>query len=302
MVSPRDYNTVVKEFNEAKRLDPSLLQAYLEAAETYISVGLFNKARPYIDQAIGISPESPLPYYMRAVVELDEGELDKALVDASQSNQMDITYLPSYRLLGEIYQKMDQPENSIAPLERYTEYVLDEYRPYIWLGLAYARNGSFQDAVNAFTKALNLEDALYEANLGRAQAYLDLNQLELAIADFETAIRISPKTFESHVGLSKALYTQEKFADAYREISITDAYDETPEQRAQVFYWRALSLEKLGRAETAAKDWVALIALPKDAVPSEWIDEAYQHLAAMGVDSATITPGVTRTPTRTPTP
>jgi tetratricopeptide (TPR) repeat protein len=302
MVSPRDYNTVVKEFNEAKRLDPSLLQAYLEAAETYISVGLFNKARPYIDQAIGISPESPLPYYMRAVVELDEGELDKALVDASQSNQMDITYLPSYRLLGEIYQKMDQPENSIAPLERYTEYVQDEYRPYIWLGLAYARNGSFQDAVNAFTKALNLEDALYEANLGRAQAYLDLNQLELAIADFETAIRISPKTFESHVGLSKALYTQEKFADAYREISITDAYDETPEQRAQVFYWRALSLEKLGRAETAAKDWVALIALPKDAVPSEWIDEAYQHLAAMGVDSATITPGVTRTPTRTPTP
>jgi tetratricopeptide (TPR) repeat protein len=302
MVSPRDYNTVSKEFNEAIRLDPSLLQAYLVAAETYISVGLLNKASPYIDQAIGISPESPLPYYMRAVVELDEGELDKALVDVSQSNQMDITYLPSYRLLGEIYQKMDQPENSIAPLERYTEYVQDEYRPYIWLGLAYAKNGSFQDAVNAFTKALNLEDALYEANLGRAQAYLILNQLELAIKDFETSNRISPKTFEGHVGLSKALYAQEKYADAYREISITDAYDETPEQRAQVFYWRALSLEKLGRAETAAKDWVALIALPKDAVPPEWIDEAYQHLAAMGVDSATITPGVTRTPTRTPTP
>jgi tetratricopeptide (TPR) repeat protein len=302
MASPTDYNTVIKEFNEAIRMDPGLLQAYLEAADMYISVGLLKKAIPFIDQAIALAPDSPRPYFLRAEVELGQGELDKALVDATQSNQMDITYLPAYRILGEIYQNMDQPENSIKPLELYTQYVQDEYRPFIWLGLAYARKGSHQDAVNAFTKALVLEDALYEANLGRAKAYLALNQFDLAITDFETSNRISPKTFEGHAGLSKALYAQEKYADAYQEISITDAYDETPEEKAQVFYWRALALEKLGSADTAAKDWVALIALPKDAVPPEWIEEAYQHLAAMGVDSATITPGATRIPTSTPTP
>lgn len=300
--APNDYNTVITELKEAIRLDPSLLQAYVEAANTYLSVDLANKAKPFTDQAISLAPESPIPYYQRAQVELSQGDLKSALSDATKSNQMDITYLPAYRLLGEINQKMGDPEDSVKPLEMYTQYVQTEYRPYIWLGIAYAARGNYQDAVNAYTKALSLEPALYEANLGRAQAYFALNQWDLAKTDFDTANRIQPKTFEGHLGLAKTLFAQERFADAYTEINITDAYDVTPEQKAQVFYLRALALEKLSHPDTAAKDWVALIALPKDAVPSEWIEEAYQHLAAMGVDSATITPGVTRTATRTPTP
>ena len=59
MVSPKDYTTVIKEFNEAIRMDPNLLQAYLEAADTYISVGLDKKAIDYIEQAIALAPESP---------------------------------------------------------------------------------------------------------------------------------------------------------------------------------------------------------------------------------------------------
>jgi tetratricopeptide (TPR) repeat protein len=302
MVAPKDYTTVVKELNEAIRMDPTLLQAYLEAADTYISVGLDKKAVDYIDQAVTLAPESPRPYYLRSEIALNSGNLEAALADAKKSNQMDITYLPAYRLIGEIYQKMNKPEESISALETYTQYIQSDYRPYIWLGLAYAEKGNYPDAINAFTKALSLEDALYEANLGRAQSYYAVNDLENAKVDYDTAIRIQPKTFDTHSGLAKTLFGLENFADAYNEINIADAYDVTPEQKALVFYWRALALEKLSKPDVAAKDWVALIALPRDAVPPEWLDEAYQHLAAMGVDSATITPGVSRTPTRTSTP
>jgi tetratricopeptide (TPR) repeat protein len=233
---------------------------------------------------------------------VDNGDLESALADALKSNQMDITYLPAYRLIGEIYQKLNRPEDSISALETYTKYIQSDYRPYIWLGLAYAQKGNFQDAVNAFTKALTLEDALFEANLGRAQAYYAINDFENSQADFETTLRINSKTFEGHSGYAKTLFALEKFADAYTQINIADAYDQTPEQKGIVFYWRAMALERLNQPEVAAKDWVALLALPRDAVPSEWLDEAYKHLEAMGVDSTTITPGVTRTPTRTPTP
>ncbi len=302
MVAPRDYPTVIRELNEAIRLDPTLLQAYLEAAETYIFAGLDDKAVDYIEDAIALAPESPRPYYLKAVIDVNDGQLDQALVDAQKSNQMDITFLLAYRLIGEIHQKMGNLEESISPLETYTQYIQSDYRPYIWLGLAYAEKGNYQDAINAFTKALSLEDALFEANLGRALAFNNIGEYLNAEEDFKTTLRINPKTFEGHAGYAKSLYGLERFADAYNEINIADAYDKTPEQKAQVFYWRALSLEKLNRPETAAKDWVALIALPRDAVPPEWLDEAYQHLAAMGVDSSTITPGVTRTPTHTPTP
>ena len=302
MVSPKDYNTVIKDLNEAIRMDPNLLQAYLEAADTYISVGLDKKAVDYIEQAIALAPESPRPYYLRSQIAVDNGDLESALADALKSNQMDITYLPAYRLIGEIYQKLNRPEDSISALETYTKYIQSDYRPYIWLGLAYTQKGNFQDAVNAFTKALTLEDALFEANLGRAQAYYAINDFENSQADFETTLRINSKTFEGHSGYAKTLFALEKFAEAYNQINIADAYDQTPEQKGIVFYWRAMALERLNQPEVAAKDWVALLALPRDAVPSEWLDEAYKHLEAMGVDSTTITPGVTRTPTRTPTP
>ena len=63
--------------------------------------------------------------------------------------------------------------------------------------------------------------------------------------DFETTIRINPKTFEAHTGYAKTLFALENYAEAYREINIADAYDVTPEQKGQVFYWRALSLGKI---------------------------------------------------------
>ncbi len=162
MVAPKDYSTVIKELNEAIRLDPSLLQAYLEAADTYISVGLDNKAVKYIEDAIVLAPESPRPYYLKAEIALNNEQFDEALADAKKSNQMDITFLPAYRLIGEIYQKMGDPEASISPLETYTQYIQSDYRPIylagIWLMLT---KGNYQDAINAFTKALALEDALY---------------------------------------------------------------------------------------------------------------------------------------------
>ena len=115
---------------------------------------------------------------MRSEIALNSGDLEAALADAKKSNQMDITYLPAYRLIGEIYQKMNRPEESISALETFTQYIQSDYRPYIWLGLAYADKGNYQDAINAFTKALTLEDALFEANLGRAMAYYAVNDFE----------------------------------------------------------------------------------------------------------------------------
>ncbi len=44
-------------------------------------------------------------------------------------------------------------------------------------------------------KRLTLEDALFEANLGRAMAYYTVNDFENSRIDFETTIRINPKTF-----------------------------------------------------------------------------------------------------------
>ncbi len=155
MVAPKDYTTVIKELNEAIRMDPNLLQAYLEAADTYLSVGLDKKAIDYIEQAITLAPESPRPYYLRSEIALNRGDLEAALMDAKKSNQMDITYLPAYRLIGEIYQKMNRPEESISALETFTQYIQSDYRPYIWLGLAYADKGNYEDAINAFTKALD---------------------------------------------------------------------------------------------------------------------------------------------------
>ena len=68
--------------------------------------------------------------------------------------------------------------------------------------------------------------------------------------------------------------------NAYLQAEQAFPLAETDEQRAQVYYWRALSQEKMGQSRGAKRDWEALLALPTEAVPTAWRREAQQHLAA----------------------
>lgn len=294
---PNQWKSAEADLKECIRLDPNLAEAYFELADLYLSRKLTQQALQYTTLGAGLLPDSPLGFYYRAAAQLQQGALSDALDSIQQAYQKDITHIPTYRLMAEIYRAKGDLQSSLEPLEMYTVYERGDGTAWIWLGQAYTYILDYDNAINAFSRALDISKVLYDAYIGRGEAYLAIEQVQLALEDFKTAVRTRPEAFESHHGYGRAYYMSGQFSQAYFEFNKSSAYAKTAEQKALLYYWRAKAAENVGETSTAKKDWVALVALPPDAFPSAWLSEAYQHMTDLGVNISTITPGVKRTPT-----
>jgi tetratricopeptide (TPR) repeat protein len=142
-----------------------------------------------------------------------------------------------------------------------------------------------------------------EAYFQRGTAYLNLDNPNLAEADFKAALTYDPSDFDSQLGLARAYFMQGKPGNAYMQAEQKAMpLARVDGTRAQVYYWEALFLEAIGDPTSdlgARNNWYKLIALPADVMPEAWRTEAYQHLNITPTFTPTLT--VIKTLTTTPT-
>ena len=149
------------------------------------------------------------------------------------------------------------------------------------------------------SKAIDLDKSQANAYLYRGLIYLDLNQGQDAVNDLVQARRLDNKSFEASLALGRGLFATNRLNDARGQISSSLDLAQTDEQRAQVYYYRALVLEALGNPPAARQDWQALIDLPESTLPADWAAMAQTQLAPTATATFTTTP--TPTPHGTPT-
>jgi hypothetical protein len=160
-------------------------------------------------------------------------------------------------------------------------------------------------ATAAFQTALGINSRSADAYLERGLMYMAQNDPEKARADFAKAVSYNPREYNTNFSLGRAFLQLKKPRDAYIQFNIARGFAETDFEKAQVFYWRAQSLEAIGEIESAINDWNALLALPTTAFPEEWVTTAQEKLSILFTSTRTpITksPTITRWPTHTITP
>jgi tetratricopeptide (TPR) repeat protein len=251
-----------------------------------------------LQAAEAISPDSALIQYeyARAYLALDEPE--RALTYAQRANELDITMLPAYLLLGYAYTANDQTEEALKALKTYVTYAEeDEFTLFLQGKLNYLA-GDYETAIEKLDASLEFKNNP-EARLYRGLTYLELKRAAEAVYELRVALQSFPESFEVRIALSQAFLLNNDSGNAFRQAEQAFPLAETDEQRAQVYYWRANAQEKMGQLAGAKRDFEALLALPAEAVPAAWRTEARQHLTTMATPS--VTPTVTRTPTPTKT-
>ena len=100
------------------------------------------------------------------------------------------------------YNDLGQYESAVADCRGAIR--LAPKRPYAFanLGRALLGLGNNQDAISAFTTAVELKSNFVSAYLGRAKAYSQLAKSDLARTDFETVLAIDPANQEAKDGLN----------------------------------------------------------------------------------------------------
>lgn len=285
------------DLDNAIEKDASYGEAYLERASYMLSQGDTDAAGKDLEQAEALMPGSPLIYLYQAQIDMAEGDMKSALENARKANQLDQTMLLSYRLLSEAASANNLHDEALEAIDVYLTY--EQNDPLAWMirGKALYVGGQFTETLEAADYALKLDKNLAQALLYRGLAYLELGEAQKALNDIFAAKSTNPQSFQMNLVFGRALLAANHLAEALGQIDRAKELAHTDADMAQVYFWRAQTLEKIGNVPSALKDWKALLALPEDAMPPEWRQLAEEHI------QATVTPQPpTLTPTRTPKP
>ncbi len=286
---------VRKDLQTALTLDGALFDAHLELVRLDLNTSRYLDALERLDAAEAINPDSPLVNLYRAQARLALGEADSALEQASLANQRDLTLLPAYLVLGEALQARGDYQASLDPLSIYERFAdPPEARVYALLGRAYREAGEEERAMESFEQALRLDRRNFDALYQRGLLYLDRGEPRRALGDFNDALSLKSDSYELAIARSRALLAIEAYGDAYIQLNRIQADALTDSRKAELYYWRAQSLEPLN-VQAAINDWKRLLELGEGIVPADWLEAAQRQLQAL------IPPSATPPPTRTAT-
>jgi tetratricopeptide (TPR) repeat protein len=315
-LNPKPKPAVVKDienaFSEAINLDTNYAEAYMERGLYYLKQGNLLGAQMDLSQAAVINPNSPLVQVALARVELALGNNEAALEAAKLANQQDVTMLEGYLVLGMAYRANGQIDEAVKILEMYVNYEPKNAEVYTILGAAYYNDERFEDAINALNRAIQLDKTSSEAFYWRAETFMSLENYEKAQADFGQSFQYNQNSFKAGIGVARAMIKQGENGNAYAHILTIEKLAKTNEELAQLYYYRAISLEGINQQDVAYKDWKLLFEMPEGAISDELraeaqakVEELATPLPATPTQAATkaeSTAAATRQPTKTPVP
>jgi tetratricopeptide (TPR) repeat protein len=292
--------------DEAINKDPNFGEAYLERAKVKIRDNDTQGALRDLSEANIRMPSSPLVFYYVALAQQRQGSLDLALQAAQRANQFDVTYLPTYLMLGQLYAANENYVEANKALDVYLKYNEGDTNAYLLLGTIHFNKGEYTDAIQDLDHAIALDRGRHEPYLYRFLSNIELGNANAADVDIDRMTSYYPDRFDVNLDIVRLHYMKERYGSAELALPKTEALADTDEQKVQAYYWSALVFEKRreqnpGKAE---EYWQKLLDLPEDVVTAEMRAEAEQHLKDLEKPTATPTKssGKTATPTKTPTP
>jgi len=288
------------DLTQALVLDPNFAPAHLELIAFYLSIGNYEDSLVLIDAAEIIAPDSPLIYAFRSQALMQTGDLEEAFEAAEKAYELDQTILSIYKTLGELNLISGETDQAIHFLEIYLRYEKDDPNTWAIYGRALFEGGDqLEQAMQAFDLALALDENSFIALLYRGYAYLELDEGQLAVNDLFIARNFDRESFLSSLGLARALSQSERYEDAISQFTGSEQLAQSEREQAEVYYWRANTFIEFGSISSAVKDYLALLDLPAEELPANWITEAQNYILQL-----TPTPTMTSSPlppTDTPT-
>jgi len=304
---------ILSDLDRAIQIDPNMLGAYLARANFYLNKDIPNYQAAYLDAetASTLSP-SPYAYIYMAQALLGLGKNSEALETARKANELDLTNLEGYQVLAQSMVANGDYESALGPLNTVALYDPLNTTVNALLAEINYQQGNYDKVIDFATKAIQRNRQDGNAYFLRGKAYMALEDFEKAYDDLRLAQAYQPFAPEPNIWRGIALLKIGQPVDAYKWFNSVEDRMQTDEQKAQWFFYRAISLRELGVPEAAARDFSHVLEFPEGVVDPEMRAEALKNYleiytptpgpTATFTSTATETPTSTLTPTPSPTP
>ena len=176
-------NNALYWLNEALLYDENLVEGLLLRGDLYVAGGAYSEARTDYAQAIDVAPENPRPYLAFAQIATQMLDVDLALNTLEEG-------------------LIEVPAEQRKPLHELRAYLL-------------FKDGLLSDGLEELDELASPTDELPAwLLLARAEAYLDSDEIEQALADFDTVLAREPSHSEALQGRLDAVLALERRQEA----------------------------------------------------------------------------------------
>jgi tetratricopeptide (TPR) repeat protein/TolB-like protein len=231
-----------------------------------------------MSRAVETDPNFVVAQYTLGTVHQALGNRWKAAAQFRASTQLDATYPEPFKALGDLF--LAAPRRLFdQAIEAYTKAI--DLRPFyadahVGLGDAKAAKGDVDGAIAAYQRALTFNPINPRVHMSLGKIYYGEKGLYYeSVNAYKKAIELDPYTVEARMGLGEVFEEKGLYKEAieeYRRVVELDA------KHTGAMYNLALVYEKVDPRE-AITQWEKYIALAAQ-LPSEkdWVDVARQHL------------------------
>lgn len=215
------FDEAMSEYKTALSIQPDLIEAHANLANLYFKLKLFDQAKREYEflEKTDLGPKAAEVRNNLGNVYEALGDLPEALIKYNQALQMDPSLKFTHFNLARIYYAQGNPDKAgLHILESLTEIsgkanavdckvILDFFKKsgyvdsaeqfYNNLGINFAQQNRWAEAVSAFNRALELNPSLADYHYNLGLAYLNIGEKNKAKRALGQALRINPKHFRA---------------------------------------------------------------------------------------------------------
>ena len=290
------------ELRYALDYDPYYVDAYLERARIRLKHRNPEGALEDLLFAESLFPDNPMIFVLRAKADLQLGDPFAALEDVLHAHELDLTLLPAYLTLAEVYLALQDNQQALDNMEIYLRYIQDNAEGWAVKAQVDYQMGNIDQALDACLRGTAADEENAQSWYYCGLIHLERGDPRTAVNDLVAAVNLNLLNFDYSVALAKALWGDGRYDGAIRQYKSAESIAANAAQLAVVYYFRAQVYELAGKMTQANLDWGRFLDLPADQVPGDWRTYALERWAFHNPPTPTQTFTSTRAPTRTSTP
>ncbi|MBD5804893.1 lipoprotein NlpI [Azoarcus sp. Aa7] len=223
-------------YTRALSLEPNRAIAHLNRGSSHRKLGDFAAAEADYRRFIELEPDDYRGPYALGALHAAAGRYDEAIRWLTAANRLNARTPLPLRELADVYFATGRPDATVTALEgaRGRDPAIATAEYFDLLGAAYGRLGRYDEAIEAFGRALRMNPAHGAALLHRAFAYLRSGRLDAALADFDSAATGMPDNARAHYGRAETLMKLGRHAEALNAARRSLALDPAEMRAAQI--------------------------------------------------------------------
>lgn len=225
-----DLHTQIALLTQVIKQSPNHVGAYHYRADAYQALGDMRLAIQDYNHVISLRPKDPFRYYARGLAYTTMEEHALAAADFTKAISLNPSYAGFYLARARSNRALGKYARSLADYEKYagtwkkaSREILNEAIPvsleayqyntaqellgylsalgedsslwHIWQGRIFYNEGKWDEAISAFSKAINRNDKAVQAYQLRGNAFREIADYEAALEDYTRVLALAPQAY-----------------------------------------------------------------------------------------------------------